>query len=45
MTKNEIRDINNKEIYEDLIRAGYVEAVENDVKTKTSRKKVTANED
>lgn len=38
MSKNEVKDINDKVIYEDLIRAGYVEEV------KTSRK-VKANED
>lgn len=42
MTKNEIRDIENKEIYSDLIKAGYVEQIK---EQKSSRKKVTTDED
>lgn len=39
MTKDEVRDIANKEIYEDLLRAKYVE------KVKSPNKKVVSDED
>lgn len=40
MQNGEVRDIKDKEIYNDLIKAGYVEEVK-----RSSRKKVKADED
>lgn len=42
MRKGEIREIKDKKIYSDLIKAGYVEQIK---EQKSSRKKVTENED
>ena len=47
MGKDEVREIDNKTILDDLLNAGYVEAVEATAKPKTQRKrkKVMADED
>ena len=42
MRKGEIREIKDKEIYSDLIKAGYVEQVK---EQKSSRKRVIQDED
>jgi hypothetical protein len=40
MQKGEEREIRNKEIYDDLLKANYIE----EVKTKATKKKVKSNE-
>jgi hypothetical protein len=40
MTQGEVKEIPNKEIYQDLLRAGYVE----EVKGKPTKRKVKAND-
>lgn len=35
MGANEVKEIKNKEVYEDLLRAGYVEEVKSSKKVKT----------
>lgn len=40
MNKGEVKEITNKEIYSDLLRAKYVE----EIKAKSSKKKVKADE-
>jgi hypothetical protein len=41
MTKGEEKEISNKEIYEDLLRANYVE----EVKVKTTKRRMKSNDD
>ncbi|MGG3623859.1 hypothetical protein ABES25_09940 [Bacillus gobiensis] len=41
MTKGEEKEISNKEIYQDLLKANYVE----EVKVKLNKRKVKVNED
>lgn len=36
MGANEVKEIKNKEVYEDLLRAGYVEEVKSGKKVKTN---------
>ena len=41
MVKNEVREIKDKVVYDDLLKAGYIEEVK---QVKASRKKVTSDE-
>lgn len=44
MQENEVREINNKGLYQDLIKAGYVEEIKAESRIKVTRKKVNADE-